>query len=80
MQPNSMLASELGPHKITVNAYAPGAIETAMRESLHRSDHSLFIRNTVEHMDRSYAKSTDGQPGDYQRVASAARPIVTKPS
>ncbi|ESK84429.1 acetoin reductase family protein [Moniliophthora roreri MCA 2997] len=41
-------AKELGPHKITVNAYAPGCIETEM----------------MEQYDFVHAQRTDGQVGD----------------
>lgn len=41
----SHIAQEMGPHKITVNSYAPGSIDTAMCESRHDLLLSIFFIN-----------------------------------
>jgi 3-oxoacyl-[acyl-carrier protein] reductase len=41
------LARELGPRNVTVNAVAPGFIETAMTEQLNEAQHEALRRNLV---------------------------------
>ncbi|TFK66470.1 acetoin reductase family protein [Pluteus cervinus] len=52
-------AREFGPHKITVNAYAPGAIETPM----------------LEYIDIANAESTGGKRGDLLEAGLKLTPL-----
>jgi len=44
---SKVLARELGPRNVTVNAVAPGFIETAMTEQLSDAQHEALRRNLV---------------------------------
>jgi len=52
-------ASELAPHKITVNAYAPGAIETAM----------------LDYVESAFTEGTGAKEGDYMRNLKQRVPL-----
>ena len=52
------LASELGPHRITVNAIAPGTVNTAMPRAAGVSDEELFASG------RSYPLGRIAEPDD----------------
>ncbi|KZP26767.1 NAD-binding protein [Athelia psychrophila] len=59
------MAQEVGPHRITVNSYAPGAIDTAMLKT----------------MDAAFAKSRPGaKEGDYYKLADEKSPLGHKGS
>ncbi|KZP26769.1 NAD(P)-binding protein [Athelia psychrophila] len=54
------MAQEVGPHRITVNSYAPGAIDTAMLRT----------------MDATFAKQRpDAKEGDYYKMANDRCPL-----
>ena len=55
------LAKELGPSNITVNAIAPGFIDTDMNKSLSDSDREAFFEDTPL-----------GRPGNPREIADAA--------
>lgn len=64
----------MGAHRITVNSYAPGAIDTAMCESRHKSLilTIYFTVVKVKTMDAAFAKNRPGaKEGDYYKLASA---------
>jgi 3-oxoacyl-[acyl-carrier protein] reductase len=52
------LASELGPHRITVNAIAPGTVNTAMPRAAGVSDEDLFASG------RTYPLGRIAEPDD----------------
>ncbi|KAI5824333.1 NAD(P)-binding protein [Schizophyllum commune Tattone D] len=64
-------AHELGPHGITVNAYAPGGIDTEMSERLRPSVSSFALkRHFLARMANSVPVKRIGQPEDIANLVS----------
>ncbi|KAI0254556.1 NAD(P)-binding protein [Lactifluus subvellereus] len=66
-------AREFGKHKITVNAYAPGAIDTRMLEginTLHASKHGPYAKNGVAMLASSTPIQRTGSPEEVAGLVS----------
>jgi NAD(P)-dependent dehydrogenase (short-subunit alcohol dehydrogenase family) len=64
------LALEFGPHRITVNAYAPGPIDTDMRTDSSMLHYESLNPPAVHYLDTSSAEVNGTAPGSFIGVVS----------
>ncbi|KAG6910347.1 hypothetical protein DXG01_011416 [Tephrocybe rancida] len=73
-------AIELGPHGITVNAYAPGPIETSMLQYLDGEDAAFFQGKSGDYLEKLSKRSPLGRNGSPADIASLVSYLASKES